>query len=212
MRGVILLTGGTGFLGSQVARLVVKNTDHTIVALVRARDAEEAKQRLERSWSEWPELGQAIGSRVEPLPGDLTHPTLGLESEAWTALVHRVTHIVHSAAELRFDGELDEMRRINVEGTRHLLDFARAAHAHHGIARYAHVSTSYVAGGRTGDVAEADLSNKHGFSNTYEQTKYEGELLVREAMATLWSATPRPAPSGASTPSTSRCGCTSRAA
>jgi long-chain acyl-CoA synthetase len=184
MRGVILLTGGTGFLGSQVA-LVVKNTDHTIVALVRARDAEEAKQRLERSWSEWPELGQAIGSRVEPLPGDLTHPTLGLESEAWTALVHRVTHIVHSAAELRFDGELDEMRRINVEGTRHLLDFARAAHAHHGIARYAHVSTSYVAGGRTGDVAEADLSNKHGFSNTYEQTKYEGELLVREAMATL---------------------------
>jgi long-chain acyl-CoA synthetase len=96
-----------------------------------------------------------------------------------------VTHIVHSAAELRFDGELEEMRRINVEGTRHLLDFARAAHADHGISRYAHVSTAYVAGGRSGDVAEEDLSDEFGFSNTYEQTKYEGEMLVREAMATL---------------------------
>ena len=79
MGGVILLTGGTGFLGAQVARRMLSNTDHTVVALVRARDAEEAKQRLERAWSEWPELAQAIGGRVEPLPGDLTHPSLGLE-------------------------------------------------------------------------------------------------------------------------------------
>ncbi len=185
MRGVILLTGGTGFLGSQIIRLLLKDTDNDVVALVRARDAEEARQRLERSWSEWPELVQAIGSRVEPLPGDLTHSTLGLESEAWTALSHRVTHIVHSAAELRFDGALEEMRRINVEGVRHLLDFAYAAHAHHGIARYAHVSTAYVAGGRTGEVPEGDLTNEHGFSNTYEQTKYEGEMLVRASMETL---------------------------
>jgi len=55
MGGVVLLTGGTGFLGSQVVRGILKSTDHTVVALVRARDAEEAKQRLERAWSDWPE-------------------------------------------------------------------------------------------------------------------------------------------------------------
>jgi long-chain acyl-CoA synthetase len=185
MGGVVLLTGGTGFLGSQVVRGILQKTDHTVVALVRARDAEEAKQRLERAWSDWPEAVQAIGGRVEPLAGDLVLPGLGLTSEAWTELSHRVTHIVHSAAELRFDGALDEMRRINVEGVRHLLEFARSAHEHHGLTRYAHVSTAYVAGGRAGEVAEGDLTNEHGFSNTYEQTKYEGELLVREAMATL---------------------------
>ena len=112
MGGVVLLTGGTGFLGSQVVRGIVKTTDHTVVALVRARDAEEAKQRLERAWSDWPEAVQAIGGRVEPLPGDLVLPGLGLTSEAWTEISHRVTHIVHSAAELRFDGALEEMRRI----------------------------------------------------------------------------------------------------
>ena len=55
MGGVVLLTGGTGFLGSQVVRGILKSTDYAVVALVRARDAEEAKQRLERAWSDWPE-------------------------------------------------------------------------------------------------------------------------------------------------------------
>ncbi len=185
MGGVVVLTGGTGFLGAQVARRLLRETDHTVVALVRARDADEAKQRLERAWCEWPEMVQAIGGRVEAVAGDLVVACLGLAPEAWTALSRRVTHVVHSAAELRFDGALDEMRRVNVEGTRHLLALARAAHEHHGIARFAHVSTAYVAGGRTGEVAEDDLTDEHGFCNTYEQTKYEGERLVREAMATL---------------------------
>ena len=40
MGGVVLLTGGTGFLGSQVVRGILQETDHNVVALVRARDAE----------------------------------------------------------------------------------------------------------------------------------------------------------------------------
>jgi thioester reductase-like protein len=103
-----------------------------------------------------------VGDEVEvgePLAGDLVLPGLGLAPEAWTKLSRRVTHIVHSAAELRFDGALEEMRRINVEGTRHLLALARSAHEHHGIARYAHVSTAYVAGGRTGEVGSAPAAS-----------------------------------------------------
>jgi long-chain acyl-CoA synthetase len=185
MRGMILLTGATGFLGAQVARRMIRDTDHTVVALVRARDAGEARQRLERAWADWPEVVAAMGHRVEALAGDLVLPGLGLPPEAWAELSHRVTHVVHCAAELRFDGALEEMRRINVDGTRHLLELARAAHEHHGIERYAHVSTAYVAGGRTGEVAEEELTDRFGFSNTYEQTKYEGETLVRQAMAAL---------------------------
>ncbi len=185
MRGVILLTGATGFLGAQVARRILSNTEHTVIALVRAKDAEEARQRLERAWSDWPEAVQAIGSRIEPLVGDLTLPGLGLDAESWTALSRRVTHIVHSAAELRFDGELEEMRRINVHGVAHVLELAHAANRHHGLTRFAHVSTAYVAGARTGDVAEDELTDEFGFSNTYEQTKFEGEKLVRESMASF---------------------------
>ncbi|MDP3177342.1 MAG: SDR family oxidoreductase, partial [Spirochaetaceae bacterium] len=171
--------------GAQVVRRILSNTEHAVIALVRATNVEEARQRLERAWSDWPEAVRAIGSRVEAFVGDLTLPGLGLGPESWSALSHSVTHIVHSAAELRFDGGLEEMRRCNVQGVAHLLELAHAANAHHGLSRFAHVSTAYVAGARTGDVSEDDLTDEFGFSNTYEQTKYEGEKLVRAAMTSF---------------------------
>ena len=38
MSGVVFLRRATGFLGSQIAREVLKNTDYTVVTLVRAED------------------------------------------------------------------------------------------------------------------------------------------------------------------------------
>ena len=57
MGGLILLTGATGFLGAQVARLLLRDTDHRLAVLVRGRDEAEARRRLERAWSDWPETG-----------------------------------------------------------------------------------------------------------------------------------------------------------
>ncbi|MBE3064388.1 MAG: SDR family oxidoreductase, partial [Spirochaetes bacterium] len=182
MGGMILLTGATGFLGSQIARLLLKETDHGIAVLVRGRDEQDVKRRLERLWSDWPETAEAIGCRVRVIKGDLSLPRMGLDEPSYKVLVREVTHVIHAAAELELDGSVEELRRINVHGTGCLLELARAAHADHGLARFAHVSTAYVAGGRTGEVAEEDLSDAHGFSNAYEQTKYEGERLVRSAM------------------------------
>lgn len=54
------------------------------------------------------------------------------------------------------------------------------------------VSTSYVAGRRSDLVREPDLSDAHGFNNTYEQTKYESELELRAAMKDLPIAVHRP--------------------
>jgi thioester reductase-like protein len=43
-----------------------------------------------------------------------------------------------------------------------------------------------------GVILESDLEHHAGFHNTYEQTKYEAELLLREAMAELPIAVHRP--------------------
>jgi long-chain acyl-CoA synthetase len=186
MGGMILLTGATGFLGAQIARLLLRDTDHTLAVLVRGHSEEEARRRLDRVWSGWPETRRGLASgRVRVLPGDLCLPGLGLDPDAYAELKSTLTHIIHAAAELRLDGEPEELRRINVGGTASLLELARAAHADHGLERYAHVSTAYVAGCRTGDVAEEELTDRYGFSNAYEQTKYEGEMLVRKAMREL---------------------------
>ncbi|HEU4426899.1 MAG TPA: AMP-binding protein, partial [Pilimelia sp.] len=86
-----------------------------------------------------------------------------------------------------------ELRRTNVAGVDHVLELAAAAHRDHGLARLTHVSTAYVAGLRPDDVPEDDLTGRYGFANGYEQSKYEGERLVRAAASALPVTVVRPA-------------------
>ncbi len=60
-----------------------------------------------------------------------------------------------------------------------MLEFANAARDCGGLTRYAHVSTAYVAGTHTGRFAECDLDVGQKFHNSYEQSKFEAEQLVR---------------------------------
>ena len=185
MNEVILLTGANGFLGTYVARWLVTHAACRIVALVRAKDDEEAARRLSRAWWDWPELAGAIGERVEALAGDVTQAGLGLNRAAYLHLAGRVTRVIHAAADVRLNAPLEELRRTNAEGTAHVLELARAAHRHHGLRRFAHVSTAYVAGTREGDVPEGDLTDQYGFATNYERSKYEAETMVQEARAEM---------------------------
>jgi long-chain acyl-CoA synthetase len=192
MGGVIFLTGATGFLGSRIARLILESSDHQLAVLVRGKDDADARRRLDRVWYGWFGTERIAGKRVRVIRGDLSLPFLGIDPAEYSFLVRAVTHIIHAAAELQLDGDLDELRRVNVEGTAQLLSLALQAHKDHGIERFAHVSTAYVAGCRTGEVFEEDLLDSHGFSNAYEQTKFEGERLVRQAMTDIPVSVYRP--------------------
>lgn len=182
---MVLVTGGSGFVGTHVVRWLMDSTDHHLIVLMRGNDDEEARHRLKRTWWDWPPLIAAIGSRVEVVAGDIAEPRLGLEPSRYEDLVKRVDVIVHSAADIRLDAPLEELRRTNVEGTRNVLSLGEDVHLDHGLERFSHVSTAYVAGGRAGPVPEDELSDQHGFLSNYERSKYEGEALVREAMARL---------------------------
>jgi len=185
MNATVLLTGATGFLGSRIALRLLGREGVTVLALVRGPSDDEARLRLERNWWDFPGLVAAIGGRVRVLRGDVSEPRLGLGEGEYGRVVRTVTHIIHTAADMRLDGPIGELRRSNVQGTANVLELARAVHADHGLARLSHVSTAYVAGGRTGDVPEDSLTDEHGFSSRYELSKYEGERLVREAMSGL---------------------------
>jgi long-chain acyl-CoA synthetase len=181
-RRFVLLTGATGFLGAQIARRLVREKDLTVIALVRAENQEAAARRLGRSWADWPELASC---RVEVFAGDVSLPRLGLDEESYLRLAKRITHIIHNAAYLRLDASLDELRKINLQGTINMLELARLAQRDHGLERYAQVSTAYVAGARDGAIAEVDLKGEYGFNTTYELSKYEAESLVEQARSEL---------------------------
>jgi len=97
--------------------------------------------------------------------------------------------VIHCAATVRFDHSLDEARRINVEGTRRVLDFASGARQ---LRSMAYVGTAYVAGERSGLVKESELAVGQTYRNTYEQTKAESEALVRERLKSLPGVILRP--------------------
>ena len=121
----------------------------------------------------------ASGPRLRVITGDIEKDgNLGLDPSDAEALASRVTGIVHAAANTRFDAPAAEARATNVDGTHHVLEFARRCPR---LDRLVALSTTHVAGRRTGVILEDDLEHDAGFVNTYEAAKYEAERDVRAA-------------------------------
>ena len=57
-----------------------------------------------------------------------------------------VAYIIFSVADLQLNGPIDQLKKTNVHGIENMLELALAAQNDHGIARFAHVSTTYIAG------------------------------------------------------------------
>jgi thioester reductase-like protein len=116
---------------------------------------------------------------VKAVAAELTAPGLGLSRARRERLAAETTTVIHSAASVSFALPREAARAINYEGTRRMLDFAELAQARGGLRRYGHISTAYVAGTHQGQFAESDLDCGQDFHNSYEQSKFESEQLVR---------------------------------
>lgn len=119
--------------------------------------------------------------KIQLLRGDISKEMLGLEKELYKDLVVKITHIIHTAADLQLNAPLKELRKINVQGTLNVLKLGHDANFDHGIQRFSHVSTAYVAGGQKGFVNEDSLTDEYGFLSNYERSKFEGEVEVRKS-------------------------------
>jgi long-chain acyl-CoA synthetase len=179
----ILLTGATGFVGAELLVRLLARGDARITCLVRGESDEAAAARGVEA------LGSALRRaphtselrRITWLPGDIERPDLGVRPERLDGLAARIGEIFHCAASTKFDLPLGEAERINVDGTREVLAFARRAMASGHFHRLHHVSTAYAAGRRRGRVLAGDLPPDRTpcFRNTYERTKARAERLLR---------------------------------
>jgi thioester reductase-like protein len=157
--GAVLLTGATGFVGKEILDRFL-DRGRQVYALVRAPNDDAAKARLPSH------------ANLTPLAGDIERPGLGLASP-----LEDITTIVHCAASVSFDLSLEESRKVNVDGTRHVLELAKRCER---LERLSYVSTAYVAGEPRRLFQEDELDVGQRFRNPYERSKFEAERMVRE--------------------------------
>jgi nucleoside-diphosphate-sugar epimerase len=178
---MIFLTGVPGFLGTRLLRsLADQRPDASFGLLVQPKFEPKAHQVLD-------DLG--LADRAELYPGDITESDLGL-GDRYDDVAERVTMACHLAAVYDLSIPRNVGWRINVEGTRHVLDLLEQS-PH--LERFGYVSTAYVSGERTGTLHEDELVHDAGFKNFYEETKYHAEVLVQDRMDDIPTTIFRPA-------------------
>jgi thioester reductase-like protein len=175
------ITGYPGFIGKRlVARLAREQRDASFHLLVQPKLLDEARRLV----AELPRP-----ARFQVLQGEIADMHLSLSGAEYARLCDEVTHIFHLAAVFFLGVSRDLARRVNVEGTRNVLELARDCRA---LERMVHFSTAMVAGDRQGVVCEDELEAGQGFHNIYEETKFQAEKLVRRAMRELPITVVRP--------------------
>jgi thioester reductase-like protein len=183
----ILLTGVSGFLGRHVLWNLLRRvgTETNVYCLLRPETGAQVNQRLQVLLvPEGEPLSASARERCHAVSGDVADGNLLLDPTTYERLLSEVDRIIHCAATVKFDTALHQARRINVDGTRHVLRFAEELHARGRLRRVDYFSTAFVAGKAPGLVHEDRLDSTR-FNNTYEQTKWEAEQLVRAAQTRL---------------------------
>lgn len=150
MSKVAFVTGGTGFTGGYLCKNLVRRGYH-----VRALARETSKT----------DALEALGVKI--VRGDLT------DRESLRGKLDGADVVFHIAATYRQEGiPKEEFWRVNVEGTRNMLDEALSA----GVERFVHCSTVGVQGEIKNPPATEEAPYNPG--DWYQESKMEGELLA----------------------------------
>ncbi len=174
------ITGGTGFVGTEVTAALLRTSEETIYVLVRAADEETAIHRLRSGWQDLPELRDEIGKRIKPVAGDFMRADLALSQEQIQNLRGCITQIFHIGAETGIQKSREELLAVNRDGTSYMLDFAHAVSRDGSLKRFLYVSTAYTAGLRSGRIMENDPLPDE-YATFYEESKALAEKLVMQS-------------------------------
>ncbi len=182
----IFLTGSTGYVGAHVAALLLENHPDQLNLLVRAKNEQDAEQRLWKSLQlhlDFPRFYDHLKSRVSIFCGDLTESRFGLSDENYRRLAETTESVIHCAASLNHKSEKTCLN-VNLRGTLEVIKLAQASRDLHGLRRFSDVSTVAICGQRFSEVVKEDTSldwNRSDY-DPYARTKKFCEHMVAELL------------------------------
>jgi len=169
------VTGATGFIGRRLVKKLLERKGSVVHFLLRP-ESEAKLADLRAYWG-------VADDRAVPVYGDLTAPKLGVAAQQIKALKGQIDHAYHLAAVYDLSADESSQVAVNINGTRNLVDFARAVGAGH----VHHVSSIAAAGLYEGVFREDMFDEAENYEHPYFMTKHESEKIVRTECKLPWT-------------------------
>jgi NAD(P)-dependent dehydrogenase (short-subunit alcohol dehydrogenase family) len=169
------VTGATGFIGKRLVKTLLNRKGSTVYFLLRP-ESEGKVADLLHYWG-------TTKARAIPVYGDLTTKKLGVSAEDIKKLKGQIDHVYHLAAVYDLSADEESQVKVNIEGTRDTVEFAKAIDAKH----LHHVSSIAAAGLYEGVFREDMFEEAEGLDHPYFRTKHESEKIVREESKVPWT-------------------------
>jgi len=173
------VTGATGFIGRRLVKTLLARRGAVVYFLLRPESEGKVGALLEY----WGANANAGKARAIPVFGDLTAKKLGVSSNDVKRLKGQIDHMYHLAAVYDLSADEESQVKVNIEGTRSAVEFAKAIDAGH----LHHVSSIAAAGLYEGVFREDMFDEAEGLDHPYFMTKHESEAIVRKESKVPWT-------------------------
>lgn len=182
-KGETLLTGATGFLGRWILRALLEESKAPIHCLVRARNVEEAQDRLLKVLQTTGPLKKDWSKRLIPWCGYLEAEQWGLPNSSWKRLALALDRIIHSGARVHLSEPYEQLKAVNLQGTQTALKLQASGRTK--VLHYISTLSVFVGSDRNQGVAyeSDDLRQTGVVYGGYAQSKWSAEAWLRETAA-----------------------------